>query len=135
VYKKKDGTITKRVPEETEEHFYDRLQGLMRDDPEFFFMRWTATLTRKDLDQFEERFLVPVLEQLWDWWEWLEQVDYDPWNAGDYWADGFAVHWQTPYGFYNILAEGGRTDLDGYLETGSRVGLTQTNELFPELNN
>jgi hypothetical protein len=59
----------------------------------------------------------------------------DPWEKGI--ISGKAacggIHWRTPYGFYNVLAEGGSTELDEYLATGSELGLERTSKLFREL--
>jgi hypothetical protein len=43
------------------------------------------------------------------------------------------VHWRHPFGVYDALNEGGSSDLDEYLETGSTVGLERASTLFPEL--
>jgi hypothetical protein len=42
-------------------------------------------------------------------------------------------HWRTPYGVYNILAEGGNAEVDEYLNTGSSLGLVHGVPLFGEL--
>lgn len=34
---------------------------------------------------------------------------------------------------YNVLDEGGSSDMDAMLESGSEVGLQRTENLFPEL--
>ena len=34
---------------------------------------------------------------------------------------------------YNVLDEGGSSDLDAYLESGSEAGLQRIENLFPEL--
>jgi hypothetical protein len=74
------------------------------------------------------------LEQLCDWWEWVKD-NPDPWEKGI--ISGKAacggIHWRTPYGFYNVLAEGGSTELDEYLASGSELGLERTSKLFREL--
>ena len=44
-----------------------------------------------------------------------------------------ALTWRHPFGSVNWLDEGGSSDLDEYLATGSTVGLRQVEELFPEL--
>jgi hypothetical protein len=117
---------------EGKEHFYDRVAQYIKDDPASYFMRWKVELLPEDLFKFRVRFLVPVLEQLCDWWECMETCKFDPWNSRD--RDlGQARHWQYPYGIYNVLNEGGSTSLDDYLATGSKVGLANVNELFTEL--
>jgi hypothetical protein len=54
-----------------------------------------------------------------------------PW--GDNLAHPSAIHWRHPFGVYDALNEGGSSDLDEYLETGSTVGLEKASTLFPEL--
>ncbi len=44
------------------------------------------------------------------------------------------VSYQTRLGISNVLDEGGSSDLDEYLLTGSEAGLERTNNLFPELS-
>jgi hypothetical protein len=43
------------------------------------------------------------------------------------------IHWQFPHGTYNTLMEGGCTELDEYLSTGTMTGLHKQTELFNEL--
>jgi hypothetical protein len=45
----------------------------------------------------------------------------------------YKMHWRHPYGVFDALNEGGSSDLDEYLETGSTVGLERASTLFPEL--
>lgn len=146
--KQKKAVISKRTgqtlhsaeytPAETDEQFYNRLKTEYIDkEPESYFARWNCEVSPQDVKRFRERFLDPILTRLCMWYDWVAQCkregsspfklatdphDYDP-----------GLHWQHPYGVRNILDEGGSTDLDGYLETGSEAGLTRTTNLFPEL--
>lgn len=132
---------TKSNPQgETSQEFYDRLAGIISEahGPEweqppgehFFFMRWKVTVTEQDIQRFEHRFLIPILEQLCDWWGWVTSPEglKDPFDYGV----GYC-HWQHPYGVYNVLNEGGSTEMDEYLATGSKLGLERATTLFPEL--
>ena len=110
-------------PAETYEHYYNRLTEIIKESPKSFFARWNAEVASKDLERYEERFLKPILEQLCDWYKWAVNPD---------WTEN-TVHYMTPFGIYNILAEGGSTDLDEYLLTGSDVGLHRPEKLFREL--
>ena len=108
-------------------------------------MRWKVEVTTADLERFKQEFLTPILEQLCDWWEWIS----GPFGSVDHWGTSNVrigpdnvegsttvypgIHWRTPFGFYNILAEGGSSELDEYLATGSEAGLERTETLFPEL--
>lgn len=138
--KLKSGKMSVAVPEETKEHYYDRLRGIIDGSaedspgPEYFFMRWKAEVSQQDTDRFRRECLDPILEQLCDWWEWMKSYkkQYDSPFSPDV-ANGCSYHWRHPFGVRNILDEGGSSDLDGYLETGSTLGLKRVDTLFPEL--
>lgn len=123
---------------ETEEEFYMRLMGLIAEEPDYYFMRWLMQVSHRDIEVFKKRFLNPILERLCDWWEWISEVyasdEQDPFGSRD---DGSAgcggLHYQTPFGFYNVLAEGGNTELDEYILTGNETGLSRVDALFSEL--
>lgn len=110
---------------ETHEEFLKRLEGIVRENPDDFFMRWNVEINQKDVDKFKRECLDPILENLCHWWD------------GQFGIASRCVpppsHWRHPFGCYNVLDEGGSSDLDNYLDTGSEVGLQRTNNLFPEL--
>lgn len=122
---------------ESEVEYYARLQSLIKEDPGHFFMRWRVEVQPEDIAKFRRRCLDPLLEQLCDWWEWISaSPSSDPWEiTSERMKTGLRTgfHWQHPFGVRNILDEGGSTDLDEYLSSGSVVGLTRTDNLFPEL--
>lgn len=126
------GSIVQRKGEGRAD-FYERLGGVIAASPQEFFWRWNVDITQEDVLNFRRRFLDPILEQLCDWWEWMRTVaespGFDPFGC----EDGRWLHWQHPFGVYNILDEGGSSDLDEYLSTGSEVGLRRADTLFPEL--
>jgi hypothetical protein len=117
----------KTTQPETNDKFYARLAGVIEEDPSSFFMRWKVEILPSDIERFKREFLNPVLEQLCDWWEFLHNYT-DPFNP-----DGNGIHWRMPYGVYSPLLDGGSTELDEYLASGSTLGLEQTTDLFPEL--
>lgn len=148
-------------PEESTTDFYNRLAAIIKEDSfdvkgnpkkdSTFFMRFDCQVSEKDIQRFEQRFLIPVLEQLCDWWIFMQRCNYDPWSINQQQATQagygiqtfkcgecehleYSLHWQHPFGVYNILNEGGRSDLDEYLANGSEVGLQRTTNLFPELD-
>ena len=114
---------------ESKAEFLERLKGIIEASPEEFFMRWKVELTPGDVSKFRRECLDPILEQLCDWWEWVRD---HPLPFGPR-IDGSVIHWRHPFGVYNVLDEGGSTDLDEYLASGSEVGLQRTDNLFPEL--
>lgn len=118
---------------ESEEEFLQRLSALIASEPEYFFMRWECLITKTDVEAFKRQFLNPILEQLCDWWESMEAVEFDPNRAYELLGDGYAFHWRLPYGVYNVLLEGGSTEYDEYLATGNALGLEQVHTLFREL--
>lgn len=117
---------------ETKEEFYARLGGLIAEDPEHYFMRWNSTITQGvggDVDLFQKRFLNPIGEQLWDWWEAMQHCDHQPWSR----FSPPKEHWQFPFGVWNALVETGATDMDECVTSGSEVGLVRRERVFPEL--
>lgn len=116
---------------ESKDAFYRRLSNLIRDDPGSYFVRWDVGVLPADIKRFQQRCLNPLLENLCDWWEQVSSVvgtTVSPFLAGP-----GACHWQTPYGVFNPLFEGGSTDLDHYLATGSEAGLERVETLYGEL--
>jgi hypothetical protein len=115
---------------ETTEQYYARLAQYIKDEPETYFMRWNVLVSQQDIDKFKHQCLNPLLEQLCDWW--LVMSNYD--KSSEIWeAPVNHIHFRMPYGCYNPLTEGGETDLDKYLQTGSEAGLQRVTNLFPEL--
>jgi hypothetical protein len=101
-----------------------------------WFDRYKVDIIPDDIARFRRETLDPILEQLVDWWEFMSTCHVT--NCSDIWkafnGHGMSmVHWRHPLGVYNILDEGGSTDLDNYLETGSEVGLHRDDKLFKEL--
>ena len=116
---------------ETADQFYDRLRGIVAEKPEEFFHRWKVDVSKGDIDRFRTRCLDPILELLCDWWNAVKNRPdpFTPGGRGSY----NSIHYQYPFGVYNPLLEGGSSDHDEYLESGSEAGLQRTDNLFPEL--
>lgn len=132
------GSIRKHKPSrtkpqgETDAEFYARLAGIIQKEPSHFFMRWKVELTERDLECFKRKFLDPILEQLCNWWIWVNTGD--PWRCVDEEITGpNGIHWRHPFGVWNSLNEGRASDLDEYLATGSTAGLERRDSLFEEL--
>ncbi len=128
---------TKNHPEETKDQFYTRMAEYIRAEPGEYFMRWNVEVSAADVARFRRECLDPVLEQLCDWWGWISNVS-DHFAVEETFLDGRRaaynpIHWRHPFGCYNALDEGGSSDLDDCLETGSEVGLCRVDDLFPEL--
>lgn len=101
-----------------------------------WFSRWNVEVTAGDVARFRRECLDPILEQLCDWWDYIQ-------DAKNVWDGSVtlgrteirtSVHWRHPFGVYNALDEGGFGDVDEYLDTGSTVGLQRVENLFPELS-
>jgi hypothetical protein len=119
---------TKSNPEgESKEDFFLRLRDIIAESPQDYFMRWDVGITPSDILKFRRECLDSILEQLCDWWEWAKV-----WGQAEVSKRG-KHHWRHPYGVFDALNEGGFSDLDEYLETGSTVGLERASTLFPEL--
>jgi len=121
---------TKNKPEETWEDYFERLRIIISDDREEFFARWNIPVSSKDLDTFKSRCLDPLLEAVVNWYNIVVDNLDKPFGEA---VNMSGYHWQHPFGVRNILDEGGSSDLDEYLESGSEVGLTRVDNLFPEL--
>lgn len=128
---------TKSNPQgESFDGFYKRFStDYLEADPGYWFMRWKVRIGAGDLLKFRNQFLDPILEQLCDWWDWVNTAKdpFKPFFDDDH-NNLSAIHWRAPFGVYNSLTEGsGQTDLDEYLENGNTVGLERATELFKEL--
>lgn len=115
---------------ETAEEFYNRLQGIIEKEPHEFFMRWKCEVNAGDVAKFRRECLDPLLDNLCNWWH---MINHRPMAQRDWDNLLFGTHWRHPFGVYNVLDEGGSSDLDEYLTTGSEVGLARVSELFGEL--
>lgn len=138
------GTITrkkgsKNVREETPAEFYDRVASYVREAPEEFFMRWNVTVSPGDVARFRREVLDPLLENLLDDYEWWTSCYV---RRADVWkyerrAKEFPEHgsrlYRVPYGINLSLYEGGETDIDEFLRTGSTAGLARRTVVFPEM--
>ncbi len=121
---------------ETAEEFYTRLAGIIEKEPEQWFMRWKVEITQEDIEKFKTTCLIPELENLCDdyeWWKWSYQNRSDPFDFSKRSKDHHPRHARRPFGIYDVLAESGSTDLDEYLASGSRIGLSRRETLFNEL--
>jgi hypothetical protein len=127
------GSIRKHSPTklnpagESDEEFYARLAGIIMEDPGYYFMRWKVEVTSQDMKRFKHEFFDNVLEELCNWWSWIDS----PAGRKDPFSD--PVHWRLPYGVYNPLLEGGSSEVDEYLATKSELGLVRNNRMFKEL--
>jgi PD-(D/E)XK nuclease superfamily len=126
---------------ETDEEYYARLAQYIANEPGTYFMRWTVTLTQQDVERFRRQSLDPMLEQLCDWWEWIEHCcqSEEPDKRDLFRPRTFRTsddrfiptpHWRTPYGAGDDYWS---PDVDAYLDTGKSAGLQRTTVVFPEL--
>lgn len=120
---------------ESQQDFYDRLRCIVEESPDEFFMRWNVEILPADITKFRQQCLDPILEQLCDWWEYVNSLQFlaDSLWTGKTKSETNRTHWRHPFGVWNILDEGGSSEVDEYLATGSEVGLQRTENLFPEL--
>lgn len=143
------GTANK--PEETYESYYSRLSAIIKEDCEspepeknqYWFSRWKVEVSQQDIEAFKVQFLNPILEQLCDWYSWINaaaQTGSDPFNGNDGTENSKDVsvhsyiHYRMPFGVWNPLTDGsGASEYDSYLESGSTAGLTRVDTLFREL--
>lgn len=116
---------------ESTEEFYERFKrDYLEVEPEYWFMRWKVEVKPADVEAFKVQFLHPTLERLVDWWYHVGSHKSPFHNQG---GKACPLHYRMPFGLYNVLLEGGSTEYDEYLDTGSEAGLTHIDNLFPEL--
>jgi len=129
------GSIRKHQPTksnplgETDEHFYGRLQGIIEEDPEYFFMRWKVGISKADAEKFKREFLNPILEQLCQWYDFVT-CNSDPFSG----KGPIGIHWRHPYGVWNPMDRRRPSEMDDYMASGSELGLVHKDKLFEELN-
>jgi hypothetical protein len=117
---------------ETAEEFYARLGQEIRDDPTFFFARFECAVDEGAIARFRKTCLDPILGQMCDWYDFVTGRDeFVPMPNVEVRESRF--HFVMPYGVYSPLLDGGQTEYDHRLNTGSDVGLVRVGELFPEL--
>lgn len=118
---------TKARPQgESMDEYMDRLRGVILEDVDTYFARFKAPVFPQHVSRFRHKCLDPILEQLCAWYDVTVLGKPCPVLPPQ------ALNWQHPFGVYNVLDEGGSTDLDEYLLTGSTVGLEYATELFTE---
>lgn len=126
-------TKTKTTPAETEDEFYERLRrDYIAADPGYWFFRVRSEVSAQDIAVFKDRCLDPLLENLCWWYD--EVTDQHSINSqGEYLFEAPPANYRTPFGVWSALEEGGATEYDAYLDTGSEAGLYRPNKLFTEL--
>lgn len=124
---------------ETKKEYFTRLQQYFIEEPEYWFMKWKIEISQKDIEAFKIQTLNPVLENILDdfeWWNFCKKDSIDVWDLQKR-IQNFPHHknhhFRLPFGVYNPISEGGASDLDEYLATGSEVGLERSKKLFVEL--
>ena len=104
-----------------------------------WFLRLKVPVMPEDVAKFRRECLDPVLENLCDdheWWLRCFRSKGDVWDAGARvraCTHHFPRHFRFPFGVYAPLHESGASDIDSFLETGSRLGFRETEVVFPEL--
>ncbi len=124
---KAKSTKTKYTPAESGADFYERLRrDYIAAEPEYWFFRVRCEISTHDIEVFRRTCLDPLLECLCDWYGWMAHKE-PPLGRS------MGLHYRTPFGVWSALEEGGSTEYDNCLATGSEVGLRRVQELFTEL--
>ena len=132
IYKTKPNVPGYTVPAETWEHCVERLRDdYIAPNPEDWFFRWKVPIGAKDVKRFRDECLDPVLEQLCWWYDGITEVP--PSSYTDWECLIRSLNYRMPYGVYSPLMDGGETETDNFLATGSEVGLRSVDRLFEEL--
>lgn len=118
------------TPAESDADFYERLRReYLAADPPYWFFRVRSEVSAQDIKVFRDTCLDPLLETVCDWYDWTTGTQSRPMTSR-------GLHYRTPFGVYSALEEGGATEYDACLETGSEAGLrrvTGDRALFTEL--
>lgn len=118
----------KYTPAETDEEFYERLRrDYLAAEPDYWFFRVRAEISDRDIKVFKDTCLDALLETICIWYGSVTGTEM----SKDFGTDHY--NYRTPFGVYSALEEGGATEYDAYLDTGSEAGLRRVTELFPEL--
>jgi hypothetical protein len=126
-------------PAETKLEYHERLAKYIKDEPDTYFMRWNVLVSQANIERFRRRTLDPVLENLTDdaeWWLWCLENGHDSYDGilrHAVFPDHCPRHFVLPFGIYSPLQDGGDTEYDEFLSTGSETGLRRVGELFSEL--
>ncbi len=124
------GSIKRNPAKETKDQFYQRLaDDYIKAEPEYWFTRFKCEVSPDDVRKFREQCLDPILEAMC-WWYDCQAFGY-PTSQYAYPAPDF--HWRHPFGVVNSTDEGYASDVDGFIDTGSTVGLRKATTLFGEL--
>lgn len=124
-------TKTKAIPAETDEQFYERLRrDYIAEDPGYWFFRIKAEISGWDIQVFRDTCLNPLLETVCDWYEATTTGDIQRIYNNKIWT---YQNYRTPFGVWSALEEGGATEYDAYLDSGSEAGLRRVETLFGEL--
>jgi hypothetical protein len=115
---------------ETDRDFQKRIREDISSRPEHYFVRHRVDFAPNDLNNFVDRVLQPLLEQVAVWWESIKHDPFDPWTLSD--GSRNPHHFVRPFGIFDQLANG-KGDYFDYVTRGSRVGLVEVDTLFPEL--
>lgn len=112
---------------ETKEQFYTRLEGILKDNSPHFFTRLKLDFSQARIEKFKHQFLVPTLEQLCLWYDWIVKNRNNPFGRGN------IHHSVFPYGVFNPITEGYGSIYDTLIHDGDSKGLSRDYELFREL--
>lgn len=93
--------------------FISRVIEDIRNDPKHYFLGREYAITQKDLEDFEFRCLEPLLIQLCDWYDSIQDCPMDPWQS--------PLHFESPL-VYGGAPKTSDTDYFRLLTTGSRLG-------------
>lgn len=130
---KAKSTKNKYTPAETAEQFYERLRrDYIADDPAYWFFRVRAEISAQDIQVFRNTCLDPLLETVCRWYDEVTGTDSRQITLTNTLILP-VYNYRTPFGVWSALEEGGATEYDVYLATGSESTLRRVDNLFTEL--
>jgi len=115
---------------ESDLQYINRIVSEIRKDTGYYFTRLRYEFPNGTLQQWQRRTLIPYLYKIYLWWRSWEKNPINPWE--DTQGNINPFHAERPFGIYDPFSNG-VGEYFNYLTTGSKIGLEENSELFPEL--
>tara|TARA_R110002020_G_scaffold115383_2_gene265299 strand:+ start:65 stop:1075 length:1011 start_codon:yes stop_codon:yes gene_type:complete len=94
--------------------FIDRIQDDVVKRPQHYFMRWRVEFLSEDIKTWVSKSLNPILEQVMQWWESIQNNPFEPWDS--------PLHYQNPTALFTRY---GRSRYFDLITKNTSVGLYQ----------
>lgn len=120
----------KQKVKETDSDFLKRIVADINSRPEWYYVRYKISFGPNDIDNFANRTLFPLLEQVCLWWESIKANPFQPWTLPD--GSTNPHHFSRPFGVYDSF-KNGRGEYFDLITRNVTHGLGSISTVFPEL--